>query len=149
MKNLVFICLLFSGLHLFAQNTDQWVISSGGGYFDSGSSSISFTIGETIISTLSSGSAILTQGFQQSFTPISTGMKTEDLSGEKIFPNPVSSVLYVDSDSDNIDFRLFNSLGNIVIEGKFVNGEVNLVNLPMGLYFIELEGTETYKIIKE
>ncbi len=43
----------------------QQVISSGGGFFQGGGASLSFTIGESVIATFSQSNAQLTQGFNQ------------------------------------------------------------------------------------
>ena len=64
-KSLLVFCMCLSiGLFSYAQQ----VISSSGAYYTNSTGSLSVTIGETVVSTLSNSSInlILTQGFQQS-----------------------------------------------------------------------------------
>jgi hypothetical protein len=58
---------LFITCILNAQTPPQQVISSGGGYYANSNGSVSVTIGEMVIQTLSTGTNILTEGFQQTF----------------------------------------------------------------------------------
>ena len=51
-----------------AQTISNKVIANGGGYSSAGGYSLSYTIGETITTTLSNGGYVITQGFQQPFT---------------------------------------------------------------------------------
>ena len=62
-KKIFTILLSFWSIIAFAQPLE--VISSAGNHFNNSSGSISFTIGECIISTANSATLILTQGFQQ------------------------------------------------------------------------------------
>jgi len=65
MKRLIFI--FFAMLFVLSVNAQakQEVIASAGGYNTGGGVSISWTLGETIIPTYTSGNLILTHGFQQ------------------------------------------------------------------------------------
>ena len=59
------ICLAFATFS-FSQQLSRYVVSSGGNYFTNGGYSNSLTIGESMVTTLTSASNVLTQGFQQS-----------------------------------------------------------------------------------
>jgi len=61
------ICLAFATFS-FSQQLSRYVVSSGGNYSTNGGYSNSSTIGETMVTTLTSASNVLTQGFQQSFS---------------------------------------------------------------------------------
>ena len=52
----------------FSQQLSRYVVSSGGNYSTNGGYSNSSSIGESMVTTLSAGSYVLTQGFQQSFS---------------------------------------------------------------------------------
>ena len=52
----------------FSQVISRDVVSSGGNYSSNSGYTLSSTIGETMITTLATGSNVLTQGFQQSFS---------------------------------------------------------------------------------
>ncbi len=62
---MILFLLLFTSFPLHSQQA----ISSGGGFFQGGGASLSFTIGESVIATFSQGNAQLTQGFNQPLPP--------------------------------------------------------------------------------
>ncbi|QQS30849.1 MAG: hypothetical protein IPM47_07970 [Sphingobacteriales bacterium] len=64
-KLLVIACLSISINSTFAQSLSPQVVASGGGYGTGGGYTLSYTVGEPVIATLSGGSNILTQGFHQ------------------------------------------------------------------------------------
>ena len=64
-KLFLFILALNSVQLIFSQSISRKVIASAGGYYNGNDISVSYTIGEPIINTLSSDVAIITQGFQQ------------------------------------------------------------------------------------
>ena len=61
----VFCFILFCCLRLSAQTFERKVISSAGGYYHDNNITLSYTIGESVISTLNNSGYLLTQGFQQ------------------------------------------------------------------------------------
>ena len=87
---LVFCAALYA-LSLSGQK--QEVIASAGGYNSAGGISISWTLGETIIPTFSSGDLILTHGFQQQLIVTTIEDNLEELVNVTVYPNPASEVL--------------------------------------------------------
>ena len=88
--------VVFSG-GLIAQqySLSPVVVSSGGSYSSSGGYSLSATVGEIAVTTLESGSYILTQGFQQSYD-IGVGIRESGLDWSiNAWPNPVSDFLTI------------------------------------------------------
>jgi len=67
MKKYLHLLLTGGLLFLWSCLASQQVVTSAGGYYESGSVNFSYTIGEPVIKTLSSGEITLTQGFQQPF----------------------------------------------------------------------------------
>jgi len=65
MKNTLII-LVFVVLSAWAAKAQQ-VVATTGGYFESASGSVSFTVGEPVIATFQNNEIILTQGFQQPY----------------------------------------------------------------------------------
>ena len=68
----------------------------------------------------------------------------------KIYPNPVKNSLFLSNIENLITLKVFNSLGQLVIETD--NREINFSDLDNGIYFLQiktLEGTATRKILKE
>jgi hypothetical protein len=65
-KKIITVFILFStSIFADAQSISRSTLSSSGGYFSSSAGSLSWTIGQPAVSTLSSGTNMLTQGFQQ------------------------------------------------------------------------------------
>jgi hypothetical protein len=58
-----------------------------------------------------------------------------------IFPNPVSDKIIVTSDVDISEIKLFNILGELLYDRKIDAGikviEENIIDLPIGIYFVE------------
>ena len=81
------ICLAFATFS-FSQQLSRYVVSSGGNYSSNSGYTISSTIGEPMVTTLTSGSNVLTQGFQQSFSaPIDPTITIINPLDGDIFPN--------------------------------------------------------------
>lgn len=60
-----------------------------------------------------------------------------------IFPNPCTSVLYIENLEGSKNFSLYNHLGQTVSSSQLItNNQIDLsqLNLPSGLYFIEISG---------
>jgi hypothetical protein len=145
-----------------AQSLKQDVISSAGGYnvASGGSLSLSWTLGETIIPTFTSsdGSLIITNGFQQKIV-ISVGVENiPDPVSITIYPNPAGESLNIKFDfptDGEITFFLINIKGGMVKTGKIeaatVNKEINMQDLPSGIYYLRLTKgnlVNVYKVVK-
>lgn len=81
-----------------------------------------------------------------------SGVKDNNISGLKMFPNPVSgSILNIASDN-NFDKKIivFDVLGKQVLNAEVVNGTVNIEGLTAGVYIVKIteEGkTATRKLV--
>lgn len=69
-KYVLIISLLFSSL-LFSQTLERSVIGSSGTTLSNANTSLDFTVGELVVTTVSNGTNILTQGFQQEVITLS------------------------------------------------------------------------------
>ncbi|MBE0654801.1 MAG: hypothetical protein IH594_13445, partial [Bacteroidales bacterium] len=91
-KIVLFSVAMLIGLAISAQQ----VVSSGGGSKSATGVQISWTLGEPVIETFSSGSTILTQGFHQSklsATPVTDLLFPEmELT---VFPNPTQDYVII------------------------------------------------------
>ncbi len=65
--------ILLPAVNAEAQTLSPSVIPSAGGYFSAANGSLSWTLGETVTPTLTAGSNMLTQGFQQPEVQVRTG----------------------------------------------------------------------------
>ncbi|SHE48226.1 GEVED domain-containing protein [Chryseobacterium sp. OV279] len=69
-----------------------------------------------------------------------------------IYPNPVSSVLYVKNISKKAKYKIYNSAGQIIGDGILLNNQINVSKLINGIYVIDIEDngvTVQKKFIKE
>lgn len=157
------ISILLIAISLPAQDINQQVISSAGGYNVSADNSLrlSWTLGELVISTVQSedNQLILTQGFQQSKLVID-GIKVYPELGVSVvvFPNPTSEVFSIKLESPldgETTFHLADPNGRVVMNGELLPGElikeVSMQGLPAGTYFLRIQNgikLNVYKIIK-
>ncbi|MBK1898127.1 GEVED domain-containing protein [Chryseobacterium paridis] len=69
-----------------------------------------------------------------------------------IYPNPVSSVLYVKNISKRANYKLYNAAGQLVSGGIILNNKIDVSQLINGVYVIDIDdvkGTAQKKFIKE
>jgi hypothetical protein len=119
------------------------VVTTSGGYYANSAGSLSWTLGEPISETVSDTSNTLTQGFQQGSYSVITVVNELTQPSIEIFvyPNPVSSLLNIRSDSSD-PFRsvILDLQGNLVNEQSFETGQgqIDLRNLSDAIYLIEV-----------
>ena len=161
MKKISFIVflLLFASKLIYSQSNSPEVISTTGNYFENENASLSFTIGEPIIETLSGSDLIITQGFQQSKYEITPVI---DILGDdifvKVYPNPTSQFIIIDIGQNNAEKysldiinikgeRLFNTrIGN---EKTILNlDKYSLSELILRIFNDKNKMIKSFKIIK-
>jgi hypothetical protein len=154
---LVLISAIFT---LSAAGQKQEVIASAGGYNVATGISISWTLGETIIPQFKSpdNSIILTHGFQQQLIITTVEETLEALVKVTVFPNPASDIVNIEFEEPvdgEITLFLLNSQGKLikteVIEATTVNKQINLLDLPGGIYYLKLvkgKLSNVYKVVK-
>jgi len=155
-STLILILLVFS-LSLSSQ-VKQEVIASAGGYSQSGGVSLSWTLGETVIPAYKSGDVVLTQGFQQQISVATIKKELEIQVDILVYPNPASDVLNIRFGSSlpsEIDLALLDSNGRVVksevIESAVIEKQLNLQELPEGIYILRLTKgklVNVYKVVK-
>lgn len=138
----------------------QQIVSPNGGLLVGSNYDLSWTIGESITSSLEGNNYALLQGFNQPSIVITNVFTHKSLTYTfKAYPNPVEHSLTI----ENTDFNqaceavLFNSSGSVVIHQKFPSGLykhfLELESVPQGVYFlniISLQGLklQSFKIVK-
>jgi hypothetical protein len=151
-KKLLTGALLMLAFGTKAQTADRQVIGTAGGSFSSGSLAADHTLGETIIETKSTGSFLLTQGFQQ---PVAntTAIPDADKPGVvySLYPNPAGDKITLEL-SSQVPARLLLSV--VAVNGQLVqateplqlNGsikkEYSVAGLTPGTYFLQLANTD-------
>ena len=123
------------------------VISSGGGYAEGDNISISWTLGELAVTTLTGGNMILTQGFQQPFD-MGVGISSNEVNWNiSVYPNPVGDELRIRFDIDKPgDFlvEIQDVTGRLISQEqhKQINpGDIILLNTSSythGVYFLKV-----------
>ena len=70
----------------------------------------------------------------------------------KLYPNPTTSILNVSSVSENATFKVYNMLGQSIMDGRLSNGSIDVSNISSGIYVLEVtdkESTSVNRFIKQ
>lgn len=142
----IFVALPFS--LAFGQSVERSVIASAGDYRSAGNISISWTLGETVIQTVTAGSVMLTQGFQQ---PGSATNSLKELikSSITVFPNPSNGLFKINlagfNDLDQLIIYVYDAAGKQVALKNInvVSGAagLDLTSLPEGVYTVHFSSS--------
>ena len=155
MRKLIFIFLIAYCPHLIAQQ----VVATAGSSFSATTGSISFTIGESIAQTMSSGDKTLTMGFQQPGITVSIISELKYLGYEiTAYPNPVSDELNLRLSRDGLNelqYILCDMNGKVILQ-KNLEGLITKIpfgQLPSGFYILKItdgvKELKTFKVIKQ
>lgn len=154
-KYLLFSFTLFASFVIFGQE----VVSSAGETNVAQGYEVSWTIGEPVIETVSSGTNILTQGFHQSKLRVTAVNDIRPNNLEvNVYPNPTQEfiIILLNEVTENTGFELYNMSGEILKEKKIYSLEtsVSLKNYTSGSYLLKLisnknQPLQTFKIVKE
>jgi len=129
----------------------QTVISSAGKTTINGNYNVSWTVGETVINTLSAGGTILTQGFHQPLLIeiLPTGIEKELLLDMIAYPNPAfDKVLFKGGDPSGIyHIRVVDKLGRILLQKTLPASDLEILveGYNNGTYLIEVIEDKTNK----
>jgi hypothetical protein len=159
MKTLIlFIPLLLSGMVIHGQSQTQQVIATSGGNDKNSDISIAWTIGEPVIATLSTGTAVLTQGFHQPDLEVTVIQSLDGLPYTvEAYPNPTDELLLIqlkNAEARDFQYHLFDMNGKILEQNSLESDitAVNMQNYPAGVYLLKVmqKDTEikTFEIIK-
>lgn len=125
-----------------AQDLTLQVIGAAGTHFETSAGRLTYTVGELMIQTAPGiGSVMLPQGFHQHMVwkVVSVDEPKEDTFNIRVFPNPMSTWLRVETDRPVVAV-MFDPLGKPVsppvkMEGA---GDLQLPDLPAGFYVLRL-----------
>lgn len=65
-----------------------------------------------------------------------------------IYPNPVSSVMFIDQIDNGEPIRIIDIYGNIVLDRKYAPSGLDISELHPGIYYISINGYANQKVIK-
>lgn len=148
---------LLAGQLVMAQNVQlsPTVIASAGNYSEAGGLSLSWTLGEVAVTTLSQGDLVLTQGFQQSFLE-DVGFSMDPILWQIIaYPNPVRDALRIQFDvPDPADFMvdIQDASGRLLRQEQYSQvfpGDVIPVEMSSfseGVYFFRISTTDRKQV---
>jgi len=157
MKKIIIVFqIMLVSFYLGAQTISPEVIATAGDFYQNSGYSISWTLGEVVVETISGTNLTLTQGFQQPDYSFSEIYEQTDVNYRiKVYPNPVENVLLIET-IENIDFEIImiDMNGKIVFERKLIGStEINLTDFAKGTYLLNIFTKDhikakTYKIQK-
>lgn len=159
MKKLIIFFLVVLLPLLFSKSWAQEVISSAGANHSSANLQVSWTIGEPVVETFSTGGLILTQGFHQSKLVV-TAIDPIPLAGFdiEVYPNPTSGDVNIKLNKGSISklrFSLYTSQGEQILGQEFSSQteRINMQLLAPGFYILKIAPdkdipVQTFKIVK-
>ena len=167
-KTLLIAVGIFSFNCMYSQSISPEVYSSSGGYYTGASATLSWTIGEPVIETVSNTNNIITQGFHQTNYEVTSVSDNPDLGFNiSVFPNPVSNTLQISIsslvDNSTLKIELMDIMGKTLIKERLstppLGGtgggfyQLNLSGYAPGSYFLRIttekgELINSYKIQK-
>ncbi len=149
MKNRFLLCLFIGVLcagTAWAQSLTPIVIASSGGFFTTGSGSVSATVAEmTMVETYESTNYFITHGFQQ---PAESYLSIDDevACNCGVYPNPTNGKFTVTIDAvENgiLNFKVFSMQGNVVLSQQ-INASagnnqftLDISGFAAGVYLLE------------
>lgn len=157
MKNYLFLILVLT-ISVSAKAQQLEVVATSGDFYENSSGSLSWTLGEVVIETLSETNFIITQGFQQSKLTV-TAINDLQTSGIElsVYPNPTNSFLLIEVKTDNqrdLQINLFDLNGKLILQKKITGSKqtVYMQNYKPAIYILKItEGNKeirTYQIVK-
>ena len=120
---------------LLAQSEKSYVINARGGNVKSGNIELTYFIGDYI--------------------GLGNPNVTSKLVDITIYPNPVKTILYLQTTSNDLDqIQIFNANGVLLKEEKLMTNEVNFSEYPAGIYFLKIKDEKelevgSMKVIKQ
>lgn len=146
---LLWTLAMLLSISAISQSLSPMVISSSGGFYAAGNTTLSVTVAEmTMVTTFIKPTNMLTQGFQQP-EPLTTSLPEKDIlpSSVLIYPNPTSGLFnlsYTARDAAEYTVTIYNMVGQIVYSNSFdaLTGsntiELDIRNYTQGLYLLDL-----------
>ena len=122
----------------------QEVVSTAGSYGETTSGSLSWTVGEPVIETITDGTNTLTQGFQQSKLTV-TAINDLEIPGIElsVYPNPTNSFLSIEVKADkqrDLLLSLFDINGRLILQKKMSGNKqtINMQNYKPATYILQV-----------
>ncbi len=140
LRKLILIVLFFLTYFTNAQNLMPELLSSSGGLYSGENASLSWTLGEVSINTITSSDIMLTQGFQQPGLHTTSVTNPDYQISAIVYPNPARDFIDIEIKYPNSkSFAIIDINGNIY-KRLFSprNKKIDISNLQPGYYFIAI-----------
>jgi hypothetical protein len=143
-KTLLFLVFLLAGLLSHGQSNIQQVVAPAGGNGLNDDMQIGWTLGETVIATVTDDNINLTQGFQQPNLVV-TALKKQDTLPFTVdaYPNPTGNMLMIqieNTETGDFQYVLYNMNGK-VLERQKITATITTIgmnNHPAGMYLLKI-----------
>ena len=151
MKKLLIFFLIAIPLLAQGQKIDRYVTAAAGEYYEATSTNITWTLGELVVGTYAVGDLYYTQGIHQGNLVVTSIGDTPAGFVLKAYPNPVLDILFVETEKQDLDYRLLDIHGKVLENGTIGTSsfELDFTGYPSGIYFLWVEENQTHKIIKK
>ena len=151
MKKLLIFFLIAIPLLAKGQKVDRHVTAAGGDYYEAASTNISWTLGEIAVGNYIVGDLLLTQGFHQGNMEVTSIGDFQAGFALKAYPNPVLDILIVETEKQDLNYRLIDIYGKVLKNGTIETSSFKLdfTSYPSGIYFLWVDENQTHKIIKK
>ena len=155
MNKLLFSAILFCAFSFgtFAQPHD--LVSASGASFQNSSGFISYSVGEPVISTLSSTGAILSQGFHQTRLRSGVPVINQPEIQMNVFPNPVTDKLMLQIENPlQFEYRVHDIGGRLMFRGEILgeHTEIDFSAMAPAVYLLSVTNKESklriFQIVK-
>jgi hypothetical protein len=160
-KILLFVCIYLIHQNLNGQLIISDVISASGDQVQFNNLVLSYTVGESVVSS-DNAEQITNNGFQQGNLIVTSVNELSNFSVEEkliAFPNPTNGIVFLKRENNQLPAKadyieIFTAESKVlekILRPQF-NQEINLSGLPKGVYFIryvfESGSVQVFKIIK-
>ena len=161
-KTMLFVGFVSCGLSLNAQSLSSQVLANAGQVSYTENISLSWTLGESFVSTIHHNNGILTEGFHQpvlNVSPIENTLVSNKIDIQ-VFPNPVEATLSVKIKADSKDeltIELLDLMGRSILSKAIISPiaefDIEMQHLPASIYVLRISDRQgnrikTHKIAK-
>lgn len=165
MKELIGLCAITSLLVAVAfttsaQSISPQVVASSGAHATSPYVQLSWTVGEVVVTTLTGGGGLITQGFHQTYDVATIAEEAPLGLSVNVFPNPATDLLQIalSGEFPDIELALMDMSGKLVGSQMLRSGtsgfNFGVGFLAKGTYVLRLSSKDgdvmySYRIIKQ
>jgi hypothetical protein len=136
------IIAVVSSILVQAQSFERTVVSTAGGFATSTALTLEYTIGESVVGNFITSPISIGQGYNQAQPDTqSSSVGLLNLASLKLFPNPASSMLTIQSDKA-LNAKILDVTGKLVLDDLSIQANqsntINIEEIATGVYFIQL-----------